>query len=1855
MSNPAFERVAIVNRGEPAMRLIHAVREFNRERGTNLKTIALYTEPDRRAMFVREADEEYSLGSVRFCDPKDGLLKNRYLDYAALRTALIETRAQAAWVGWGFVAEHAAFAELCQELGVVFIGPPPEVIRRLGDKITSKVLAEEAKVPVAPWSGGAVETLEAARAAAEKLGYPLMLKATAGGGGRGIRKLTSEADLAVAFDSARDEALKAFGDGTVFLERMVPAARHVEVQIIADAHGNTWPLGVRDCSVQRKNQKVIEESASTALTPEQDAELRAAAARLAQVVGYVNAGTVEFLYDIAGKRFSFMEVNARLQVEHPVTELATGADLVKLQLHVAMGGRLEGQMPAPRGHAVEVRLCAEDAENGFMPAPGRIEQLRIPVGPGVRVDTGFEEGDVVPPDFDSMMAKIMAWGSTRAEALARLRRVLERSGVVIAGGTTNKGFLLELLRRKEVETGSYDIGWLDREVAAGTHVSRRYADVALLVAAIESYHLQFEAEKSMFFSAAIRGRPKVADTMGHTVELSLQGETYRLDVDRVAEDRFVVRVDGCELEVTDERLSGQERRLTCAGRRYKVLNVRQGSAFLVEVEGVPHRITADSGNTVRAPAPAVVVSVEVTEGQRVEAGDRLAVLEAMKTETTLKAPFAGTVKSILVTSNIQVDAGAPLLQIEPPQDEVKGDTQRVAFGSLCAASRHRTVQDRLRGNLDDLRRLIMGYDVYPKDPQRISKEHEELSEDLPWSEDLTRMEDEILDLFVDLAAPFRRRTDEDGEDRLGPEQSFFALVRDLGAEGAGLPESFMTKIRRALAHYGVTDLTRTRRLEDALFRMSKAQRRAERHLRPIADILNSRLQGIEGVASDEDPAFKERIERLLAGTEHQFPVIHEIVREVRYRHFIQPELEEARRKVHAEAERHLAQLAELEDDAARARIVQAMVASPVALRGFLSRRFEKASPAVRLAMVEVIARSYYRSRPLADVVVEERDGVVVLRGHYTHEGKTVQLIATKATQATLQDALRVAGGLCEAVPSDEDVVLDFYLWRQGVREHPDETQAETLALIGKVDFPRPIRRLVVSVSSLAVAVGKGDVEHYTFRQRKDGTFIEQRLYRGLHPMVGKQLDIWRLSEFDCERLPSAEDVYLFHATARKNPKDERLFALAEVRDLAPERDEGGNIVRLPHVERVLMEALASIRWFQARRPARQRLHWNRVMLFLRPPLGIRPDELNGVVRRMLPEVEGLGLEKVQVMALVKDRRSGAVRERMLEVLYPGRDTTGIRLRFPPRTPLEPLSEYAQKVVKLRQRGLVYPYELVKMLVPAGSSLEDAKLGGRFDEYDLDADGRRLVPVARAPGENEANLVVGVIKNFTTKYPEGMTRVIILGDPSKDMGALAEPECRRVVAALDLAEEHQVPVEWFAVSGGAKISMQSGTENMDWVAYALRRIVEFTQKGGIIHVIVDGVTVGAQPYWNAEATMLMHTKGILVMTPNGSMVLTGKKALDFSGGVSADDNEGIGGFERIMGPNGQAQYFARDIGDALRILLRYYDHSYVAPGERFPRKSASEDPVARDISTYEHGLIDVADFATVGDVFSMEKNPARKKPFDVRKVMRAVTDQDQEPLERWFTQRDAESAVVWDAHLGGYPVCLMGIESRPLPRWSFAAADGPDPWTAGTLFPLSSKKVARALNSASGNRPAVILANLSGFDGSPESMRNLQLEYGAEIGRAVVNFDGPIVFCVISRYHGGAFVVFSAKLNDNMEVAALAGTRASVIGGAPAAAVVFSREVERRTQRDPRVRELTEKLERCTPDERLVLWTRLEEVRVQVHSEKLGEVAEEFDRIHSVERALNVGSIHRILDAADLRPYLVDAVERGMQRTEANRR
>ncbi|WP_420813868.1 carboxyl transferase domain-containing protein [Phytoactinopolyspora endophytica] len=1811
------------------MRLIHAVGELNAEGGPYIETVALYTDADDTATFVREADLTYRLGPAA---------ARPYLDLAALERALVETGADAAWVGWGFVAEDPAFAELCEKLGVTFIGPGPDAMRKLGDKIGAKLIAEEVGVPVAPWSRGPVEDLDAALRAAERIGYPLMLKATAGGGGRGIRVVTGPDELSEAFERTGLEAERAFGSGVVFLERLVTGARHVEVQVIADGQGTAWALGVRDCSVQRRNQKIIEESSSPVLTPEQAGELKAAAERLALAVDYRGAGTVEFLYHPKDQLFAFLEVNTRLQVEHPITEATTGMDLVKAQLHVAAGQKLTGVRPTEVGHAVEARLNAEDPDRDFAPAPGRIALLDLPAGPGVRVDTGVSEGDRIPADFDSMIAKIIAYGRTRGEALARLRRAMRETTVVIEGGTTNKSFVLDLLDEPEVIDGSADTSWIDRVRAEGRLVSQQHSGVALAAAAIEAYRDKKQVELQRLLSTAHGGRPQVQHESSRPIDLKLRGAGYRLTVAETGSGRYrVAFLTGDEVQTVDvvlERFDEHTGQIHLNGHRFRLVTGTHGPIHQVEVDGVTHRISRDEGGVVRAPAPALVVATPVAPGTEVEAGAPVLVLESMKMETVVRAPFRAMLRECVVSVGSQVGTGAPLLHLEP-----LGDTDATESPGAATVDLHLpadrdglSAERRVTRGLADLRSMLLGFDIDPRDDGGALAGYLAARAELPHRP--LAAEVALLEVFADFSELSRNKPEGEetkAETRVhSPREYFHTYLQSLDAERAGLSETFQRRLSRVLGHYGVDGLERTPALEEAVFRVFLAQQRAGADAAVITTLLQQWLT--EAPPSGElRQTVSEALERLIVATQLRFPVIGDLARSLEFRWFAQPLLRRTRAEVYNDVRRQLRYLDQHPDATDRDERIADMVASPEPLVRLLGQRIGRPD-ADAGPLLEVLSRRYYREHDLSDVQCEPRAARPFVTGGYELDGEPQRLLATVADFAELGDALTTVAESAAVEPDPTVMAADVYLTWADQPADADVMAAELKTALVAAALPARLHRVTVIVAGTSGTVLH---HHFTFRPSPAG-LSEDRLIRGLHPLIGHRLQLRRLQHFDLTRLPSAdEDVYLLRCVAKANPSDERLVAMAQVRDLTPLRDAEGGVLALPAVEGALGACLDSIRKVQAQRPAKKRLDTNRIVLYVWPPNDLTPSDLRAVAQRVVPTTAGAGLEEALILGRQRDESTGTLHSIAVRVSY---DVgTGVRLEViePPTEPIQPLDDYGQKVLRARRRGTVYPYELTDMI--AGS-------GGSFTEYDLDDSGA-LAPVDRPKGLNQAGIVAGVTTTPTERYPAGMTRVVLLGDPTKSLGALSEPECARVIAALDLAERLGVPVEWYALSAGARIAMDSGTENMDWIAAALRRIVHFTQDGGEINVVVAGINVGAQPYWNAEATMLMHTKGILVMTPDSAMVLTGKQSLDFSGGVSAEDNFGIGGYERVMGPNGQAQYWAPDLRAAHGVLLSHYDHSYVLPGEAGPRRAASVDPVDRDVSDYPHA-VEGSDFTTVGEIFSAETNPDRKKPFDIRTVMRALADQDHPVLERWAGMADAETAVVQDVHLGGRPVCLLGVESRSVPRRGFLPADGPDTYTAGTLFPRSSKKAARAINAASGNRPLVVLANLSGFDGSPESMRKLQLEYGAEIGRAIVNFRGPIVFCVISRYHGGAFVVFSKALNPNMTVLAVDGSYASVLGGAPAAAVVFAAEVNARTASDPRVVELEGRVADADSTGRAALAPQLADVRASVRAEKLGEIAAEFDSVHSIERAQRVGSVDAIIRPEELRPQIIAAVERG---------
>ena len=1138
------------------------------------------------------------------------------------------------------------------------------------------------------------------------------------------------------------------------------------------------------------------------------------------------------------------------------------------------------------------------------------------------------------------------------------------------------------------------------------------------------------------------------------------------------------------------------------------------------------------------------------------------------------------------------------------------------------------------------------------------------------------------------------------------------------AAGAGIAEEFLDLLRVTLRHYGVPDLEYGDSLERAVLRLFASQRNRE-HRRALVLAMIRRVIDLSeaGVPLGGDASLAYALSRIAAirglvsnavadvaieagGVIFERPVIEEEAAKTTWRlevwlsdaersptappEEVLEDLVLARRRVFNRVSRWIA-----DDDARRSAIAQA---------AYL-RRIYAQNPTVHTSQ---------GSLELGDGGPKRIDRLVF------PDGRVVLGCATRpdgAVRATRELCSRAREEWTEDGPGVDALEVLVAPERESGNGHGDDgTLRSEGTLPGEAflapetvfdEIERLLRSLPLGAGRLTVTVfgtRHGEV-HRTWAPRTGATVhalagppgsgstvrldeatsgAERIRLTGLHPEAARRLDLQRFAAFELERLQGAEGIVTFFGRSRDVPEDERIFVLGEVRERPP--DQGADVdLYLPSFEHAFHEATRTLRGLLATRDPRRRLHWNRVVLVVVDPIYLDAKTVQRLAPRLAPATRNLGLEKVIVRVKLLRKDSPDVAPEEAEIVIS--DPTGNRMEIQWRTPhserLMPAAAYERKVVAARRRGLLYPYEIIRMLTGPGHGAREAQPralegeeverrpaaelpGGDFVEYDVDVveapsglpndPAREIRPVragGRPFGQNQCGIVFGVLSTPTEKHPEGMKRVIVLSDPTIGLGSLAGPECDRVVAALDLAEQRGLPVEWLPVSSGARISMSSGTENLDATARVVNRIVRFTQGGGVIHLIVLGVNVGAQSYWDALATMLMHTRGVLIMGPRASMVLTGRAALEASGSVSAEDEVAIAGFERIMGPNGQAQYFADDLASAYRTLYEHYAFTYVAAGDATPRLHQTADPRDRRITDYAYPEKDHG-FTTVGDVFDDEVNPGRKRPFSMRALMSAVIDQDGGSLERWQPWVGAQTAITWDAHLGGHPVCLIGIESQLVDRWGYRPTDGPQEWNAGTLFPNSSKKIARALNAASGNRPVVVLANLTGFDGSPESMRKIQLEYGAEIARAVVNFDGPILFLVVSRYHGGAYVVFSRSLNPRLRSFALEGSYASVIGGAPAAAVVFPREVRGRAAADERV---TAAREAARQDPSPEAQADLERIVQEVTLEHQSEVAKEFDAIHSVERALDVGSLERILAPADMRPFLIAQLDQATGRAQ----
>jgi geranyl-CoA carboxylase alpha subunit len=646
-----FFKILIANRGEIALRVMRTARRLG------YGVVAVYSDADRDALHVRQADKAVRIG--------EALPSQSYLNIDAIIAAAKASGADAVHPGYGFLAENATFAQACKDAGLAFIGPSPEAIKAMANKAGAKAIMREAGVPCVPGYQGEDQSDATMRAEAERLGFPVMIKAVAGGGGHGMRLVTDEAAFADALRSARSEAQAAFGDGTVMLERAIENPRHIEIQVFGDRHGNAIHLGERDCSVQRRHQKLIEEAPSPAVTPALREKMGAVAVAAVKSLAYEGAGTLEFLLDPNGA-FYFMEMNTRLQVEHPVTEAITGLDLVELQLRVARGAPLGLRQEDINfsGHAIEVRLCSEDENRDFIPQSGRMASWRMPED--IRVEHALQSGSEIPPFYDSMIAKLIGHGASRDEARSRLICGLEQA--VAFGVTTNQTFLMSCLRHPAFARGEATTAFIDQHreslLARGKDRSPGLVLAALLLNASDPHARQWR-----------RGRT-LAATFPIPLRFEIDHVTHEADILREREGGYVVVFDGAGHDFEIDELSGDMLRFRHTGVMEIVTFLRDGDRLYFLHRGRTHIVrdltlaapetAAASGGDgkVRAAMTGRVVAVLVKKGDRVAAGQPVMTLEAMKMEHVHVAGIAGTVSAIDAGEGEQVTTGKIVVEIE---------------------------------------------------------------------------------------------------------------------------------------------------------------------------------------------------------------------------------------------------------------------------------------------------------------------------------------------------------------------------------------------------------------------------------------------------------------------------------------------------------------------------------------------------------------------------------------------------------------------------------------------------------------------------------------------------------------------------------------------------------------------------------------------------------------------------------------------------------------------------------------------------------------------------------------------------------------------------------------------------------------------------------------------------------------------------------------------------------------------------------------------------------------------------------------------------------------------------------------
>lgn len=1878
----------------------------------------------------------------------------------------------------------------------------------------------------------------------EQNNFPVVVKARAGGGGKGIRFVRSEADLRAQWQGVRNEALKAFGNGEVFLEKAVSNARHIEVQVWADKYGNVMVVGDRDCTLQASNQKLLEMAPAPFISDSVRSTLHKAAVAAVKAAKLDNVSTVEFL--VVEDYVSFMEVNTRLQVEHRITELVTGIDLVMAMIQSSLGKPLPTTAtPQNMGYAIQGRVNAQyvDYQGNFTPSAGKVLKFQASRLQGVYTDTGISSNYEVTSDFDSMLAKVIGTGASFEAAVASLRGGLSDTVLVGDGLRSTMDILQELLENLDLLQGKIHTRWLEADYLPNRKIqdAKPLGHVALLLAAAlhrreNDRRVRHETLK-LFTHWTPAQLPELASP---EVQFGLFGSEFELTTHSLAPDVYAIEIDGAEhrVELTQIDRRGFQYQASIDGVAYTIVGSAQATGYDLTINGSLYPIEKLEKGFIVSTMNGVVNELLLKMGEAVDLGAVAALVEAMKQTFKEVAKAFGVVVDVLVNVGDKVRPGTKLFRLEQPEEatvahddgkekyQVKFPFNPHAIPATVADAQ--AVLDALVANrgrrleapigipeyrasdfaalmdidhaiyapqlFEKVRSGLLGY--YP-----IDKDSDELALALTYVRILEELQlraenPETLRLYTEhwadllanyyyVEALFQEHFLIPGANRQirakkSPsyrDQFEDLYLRSPASLGQGTTEDFKTVLKGALAEYGVASLDydpSDRYLPVALHRILRSHERVDSKNRLVAATFEalSRLTSA-GVINPDTPNLVATVDNI-THLDRDGSARGAIFAAHAYYYKLESKV-----------------MADLQPDKH----------GRVQLDGIYQTFLESSvrpSDATRRAAGDLFHLLYPHSRN-ASSWVPFFDSASTISEYYGYTGRfldergrdrrTVAIAYGNRTSLTTTLSGAVQQFRRDVHPEKivELVLRERAAWSND-EEALDRIAGQIRDEIGYQDPGLKLARINVTLLT-----DNGQRQYLSFVPNPaagdSGTYVEDRFTRGIHPSLTEAFEWWRLAKHQYRRLPSVDnDIVLVEATAlgaEYGPENSGLIAYALAEDPRPQIDLSTRITRVPEIELQFRGAVAAIMLGQLR--SDKPLNGNRIVVYVPDEVLLSREKITAIVQRLAPMSRGLGLAATYIrMRQWKETAEAAPRE--IEIRANIRMGKGLDIQFRDSKfnnegLMNPVTPEFRRVAKLARNNIPYVYNYVQELTKdqgfgVGAfqemDLADSELPATFRGSDITirAQELQLQEVTRSPNANKSGVVVGVVTVKSEKYPEGMKRVVILNDASKKLASLAEPICSRVIAALNYARAHNLPVDWLSISSGAHIGMNSGVENLDWTAGVFGQLTKFTQDGGVINMVNPFVAVGAQAYWTAMSTMMMHNKGVLIMTAAGTNMLTGNEALGISGSPAARSNLDLGGYKSVYGPNGEAHYYAENIDGALRILNDWYELNYVEPGHWFPRLAKSQDPIDRklvdppmsvslpaayamlnqlflengdepktadlqglgegkvwaairsklgaepptswrllidrvvnQLNTYNEQvaatqrtqagrtrrpvglpklvLLDRAQILqhliaqgvppvelgqysdpTTGKWVDLSKvliDKTRMVAYPMRALMNAVANHDAPRREPWEDFEDAEVAITWDTEISGLdgtgeyigsPVTLIGIDAQSLARKRPATKGiGPEIWPGGTLTPNASKKVARAINAASGRKPVVVLANLAGFDGTQESLQNLQLELGAEIGRAVTNFEGPIVFVVVTRYHGGAYVVFSKALNTDLQVFALNDTYASVIGGQVAVKVVNEpkTEVTKEAKRLEGEAEWAARLRGAKDAEATA------KIKREIYAVAERTIRNRYDAIHTVDRAKSVGAIDDIIAADGLRQTIIEAVEAGKQTYVARKR